>query len=293
MKVKRILRKLRFLRKKRVLFFILLFVVFSLIHSCMNFRTSDKKTRKYFKEAGVSSTIKYMETSLTDDDIRIVSTGKNTTQTVLFVHGAPGSGDAFYSYLKRPKLLEKATLITYDRPGYGYSGFGDAMISIEEQAKILAAIIEEHELQNVILVGHSYGGPIAAYVPLLSNRIRAVIMLAPAMDPDHEKYFWVGNFARWKLTRWMVPRSWVVSADEKYTHAEELQKLVSQWKVVKVPVICLQGDKDRLVPYENLAFCEKHFHPDYFTGMTLKEEDHFIPWTREMLVLEEIMKFLE
>jgi len=293
MKTKSIVRKLRFLRKKRVLFFLLFLILFSLIHSCMNFRTSDKKTRKYFEEAGVTSTITYMKTSLIDDDVRIISTGDSSTQTVLFVHGAPGSGDAFYSYLKRPELLEKANLITYDRPGYGYSGFGDAMISIEAQARVVAAIIEEHKLQNVILVGHSYGGPIAAYVPLLSNRVRGVIMLAPAIDPDHENYFWVGNFARWKLTRWMVPRSWVVSADEKYTHEEALKKLVPRWNAVKVPVVCLQGDKDRLVPYENLAFCEKHFHPDYFTGIPLKEEDHFIPWTRETLVLEEIMKFLE
>ncbi|MEM9687475.1 MAG: alpha/beta fold hydrolase, partial [Bacteroidota bacterium] len=218
----------------------------------MNFRTSDKKTLKYFEEAGVKSIIDYIETPQHTGKIRTISTGENKALTVLFVHGAPGSGDAFYSYLKDSTLLEHARLITYDRPGYGYSDFGRAMTSIEEQTKVLTALITQHNLQHVILVGHSYGGPIAAYASLLSDKVRGVIMLAPAIAPDHEKYFWIGNFARWKLTRWLIPASWVVSADEKYSHEVELQKFIPQWKNIQVPIVCLQGDKDRLVPYENL-----------------------------------------
>ena len=292
MKAKDVLLKLKFLKKKRVIFFALCIIVFLFIHSCMEFRTSDKKTLAYFEKAGLECSIEYMKTSSTGNTIRIVSAGQHKANTVLFVHGAPGSGDAFYSYLKNPSLLEKAALITYDRPGYGYSGLGKAMTSVEAQAKILAEIIEDNNLHHVILVGHSYGGPIAVYASLLSERIKGILLLAPAMDPEHEKYFWIGNFARWKLTRWTIPASWIVSADEKYTHEAELRKLTSVWKEVKVPVVCLQGDKDRLVPYENLAFCEQHFNPDYFTGITLEKEDHFIPWTREALVTREILKLL-
>ena len=293
MKTKKVWSKLKYLKKKRVIFSTIIIIFFLLFHSCMNFRTSDRKTLKYFEEVGVKSTIDYIETSLNNSKVRIVSTGEDKTHTILFIHGAPGSGNAFYSYLKDSLLLEKARLISYDRPGYGYSDFGNAMISIEEQTRILVEVINHYNLQDVILVGHSYGGPIAAYAPLLTERVTGVLMLAPAMDPDHEKYFWIGNFARWKLTRWLIPTSWVVSADEKYTHEEELRKMTDYWKQVKVPVVCLQGDKDRLVPYENLAFCEQHFNPDYFTGLTLEKEDHFIPWTRKALVVKEIMKFLE
>lgn len=285
--------KFNFLKKKRVLFFLLTGIAFLLIHSCMNFRTSDRKTRKEFEKAGVESTIRHLKIPGADAEVRMISTGKDTTRTVLFIHGAPGSGDAFYSYLKQPSLLEKATLITYDRPGYGYSGFGEAVTSIKKQSEVLVELIEKNQLKNVVLVAHSYGGPIAAYAALLSGKIEAVILLAPAMDPNHEKYFWIGNLARWKLTRWMVPGAWTVAADEKYTHEEELRKLTSEWKKVAAPVICIQGDEDRLVPFANMAFCREHFNPEYFTGIPLKGEDHFIPWTREALVIEEIVKVLK
>ncbi|MCB0376109.1 MAG: alpha/beta hydrolase, partial [Sinomicrobium sp.] len=277
MKTKKVRPGFRYLKKKRFILSVILLLFFLFFHSCMNFRTSDRKTRAYFKAAGVAATIDYMKTSVNGGKIRIVSTGAAREHTVLFVHGAPGSGDAFYSYLKDSALLAKARLVTYDRPGYGYSGFGDAMTSIEAQTRVLTEVINSQQLQNVILVGHSYGGPIAAYAPLFTDRVRGVLMLAPAMDPGHEKYFWAGNLARWKLTRWLIPASWTVSADEKYTHEAELALLKDKWKAVNVPVVCLQGNKDRLVPYENLAFCEATFDPGYFTGVTLEKEDHFIP----------------
>lgn len=293
MKRKKSRHPLNFLKKKRVIFSALLLILFFFFHSCMNFRTSDKKTQAYFEEAGLESRITYIQPPGNNYKVRTVSTGQTKNQTVIFIHGAPGSGDAFYEYLKDTSLLKKSRLITYDRPGYGYSGFGRAMTGIEEQSEILADLITRYDVRHVILVGHSYGAPIAVYATLLSDRIDAVIMLAPAIDPEHEKYFWIGNLVRWKLTRWLVPRSWRVSADEKYTHEAELIKLKDRWKEVAVPVLCLQGNKDRLVPYENLAFCKKHFDPQYFTGITLEEEDHFIPWTRKELVIEEIMKFLK
>ena len=39
--------------------------------------------------------------------------------------------------------------------------------------------------------------------------------------------------------------------------------------------------------------CEKYISPTYFKNVALKGEDHFIPWTREALVIEEIVKVLK
>ena len=75
MNIKKFLSKLRFLKKKRAIFSILIIIFFSLIHSCMNFRTSDKETREYFEEAGVTSTIDHVEISLSKSTVRVISTG--------------------------------------------------------------------------------------------------------------------------------------------------------------------------------------------------------------------------
>ena len=58
--------------------------------------------------------------------------------TLLFVHGTPGSWDAFKAYLKNKELLQYYRIISIDRPGFGYSDFGNAM-NLTEQTKIIAA----------------------------------------------------------------------------------------------------------------------------------------------------------
>jgi len=278
---------------RKLIFFSAFIIIVILWNILFTLRSSDKETLRYFQKAGVNCRIDYISTTLTNYKIRVVSTGNHAKNTVLFVHGAPGSGDVFYSYIKDSTLLKNAKLITYDRPGYGYSGFGEPMVKTSEQARIVKDVIDHYNLNNVVVVGHSYGGPVAAYASLLSNRINGVLMLAPAIDPDHEEYYWIGNFAKSKLTKWAVPTTLVVSADEKYAHEEDMRSLMNKWQNISVPVVSLQGDKDMLVPYENLDFTRKHFNAEYFTGKTIKEENHFIPWTKRDLVVKEILGFLK
>ena len=282
-------------KKKKILFiFSFLFIlIVVLLNVFLTLRTSDKKTKQYFQEANIECSIDYIPTSLRNHKIRVISTGNHVENTILFIHGAPGAADAFYSYLKDSTLLQNARLISYDRPGYGYSGFGMSMTTTKEQAYIVKEIIDYYNLSNVLVVGHSYGGPIAAYATLVSSKINGALLLAPAIDPDYEKYYWFGNFAKWKLTKWAVPTAFIVSADEKYTHEEDMRTLVNEWQNINVPVVCLQGDKDILVPYENLKFCKEHFNSEYFTGITIENENHFIPWTKKELVIEEILKLLK
>ena len=90
----------------------------------------------------------------------------------------------------------------------------------------------------MILVGHSYGGPIAAYTSLKMPKVKSVLMLAPAIDSASEKVFKIAHVAKWKLTKWMVPAAFRVAGDEKFAHIEELQKLKNIWKEIKVPVSC-------------------------------------------------------
>ncbi|SFS74127.1 Pimeloyl-ACP methyl ester carboxylesterase [Zhouia amylolytica] len=281
-----------FYKRKRYIFLFLLLIALVLPHIFMTFRSSDRETRAYFKELHTDIKIDYFKSKATDRDIRVVATGFDKDQSVIFIHGSPGSGNAFYRYLNNDSLHQKANIITYDRPGYGYSGFGDAVTEITTQSEVVAELIAQYNLTNVVLVGHSYGGTIAAYAPLLSKNIKATLLIAPALDPDLEKYYWAGNFTQWQITRWLIPTSWNVSGDEKYSHAEALIKHVNDWQLVSVPVLMLQGDQDMLVPFENLEFAESHFNPEYFTGKTLKGENHFTPWTKEKLVIENILTLM-
>ena len=273
---------------------IVLLLLFS-TQSCFRFRTSNKKTIKEFKKQQLENRLNfhYYQPSGKDYKVRVVSTAKKETDTaVFFVHGAPGSADNYYEYLKDSLLLEKATVYSIDRPGYGYSRFGKAVTSIQEQTEVLSEIIDSINQNFVVVVGHSYGGPIAAYSSLKTGKVKGVLMLAPAIDPENEKVFWFAHIAKWKLTKWMVPGALGVAGDEKFTHVKELEKIKDIWKDIKVPVIHVHGTKDVVVPFENTTFSKNNFDNHYLEVIELKEENHFLPWSREVLVKELIHKLL-
>ena len=50
----------------------------------------------------------------------------------------------------------------------------------------------------------------------------------------------------------------------------------------------IQGDKDRLVPYANLAFAEKMINKSCLKVIGIQGEDHFLPWSQEQLVTDEL-----
>jgi pimeloyl-ACP methyl ester carboxylesterase len=128
---------------------------------------------------------------------------------------------------------------------------------------------------------------------LLSSKVKSVLMLAPAIDPDNEKVFGIAKIGKWKLTKWMVPGAMGVAGDEKFSHVAELEKLKDLWKEIKVPVIHIHGTKDIVVPFENLSFSVQQFNPQYLDTIILKNENHFLPWKRYDLVKKELLKLIE
>ncbi len=283
---------------RRKIFIGIRFVIllgFIIVHqSCFRFRTSDKKSIELFNQYQVNNNIEYFTPSKTDYKVRIVSTAEKKSDTaIFFIHGAPGAADGYYNYLKDATLLSKATLYSIDRPGYGYSRFGKSVTSIEEQTRITAEIIENLNENYVIVVGHSYGGPIAANASLKTDKIKGVLMLAPAIDPENEKIFWFAYISKWKLTKWLVPGALGVAGDEKFTHIKELEKIKGRWKNVKVPIIHVHGTKDIVVPYENINFSKENFNEHYLQTIGLPGENHFLPWSQEQLVKDQILKLLK
>ncbi|MFD2566194.1 alpha/beta fold hydrolase [Pseudotenacibaculum haliotis] len=154
-------------------------------------RTSDRKTQMVFEKKNTGFHIKRYDLKSVNYPVRVVSSEYDSQKdlAVFFVHGAPGSSDNYYTYLQDSLLLKGANLYSIDRPGYGFSNFGKPEISIKRQSEVVAEIIDSLPEQKVIVLGHSYGGPIAAYSSILSPKVKSVIMLAPALDPENEKFF--------------------------------------------------------------------------------------------------------
>lgn len=107
-------------------------------------------------------------TKVDNTQLHLIDTGRNNlpsdAPTILFIHGASGNLlDAHNKF--EPLLQNRARLIFVDRPGHGYSERGDA-VGPKRQAQLFGKLLTTLKIDKAIVVGHSYGGTVAAAVPL-------------------------------------------------------------------------------------------------------------------------------
>ena len=213
---------------------------------------------------------------------------------VAFIHGAPGSSSDFLNYFLSDSLCMQANLLSVDRPGYGYSDFGE-YTPIYEQATMIAEVLRSAmNMQPFVLVCHSYGGPVAGKIAMdHPELVRALIMLAPAIDPDLEVIWFVAKMAAVPAFGKLVPAALRVASEEKLHHAAELRQLESLWKTIQCPVCHVHGTGDLIVPYRNILFSKKHLDQRLLHALTLKGAGHFLPWTHQSLVMDLVKQYTQ
>lgn len=258
----------------------------------LQWRSSDEEIYTTFAKANIPTSITYVRIDSLDLDVRIQSITKaQDNYNLVFLHGSPSSLSAWNGYLKDSTLHNQVNMHAIDRPGYGYSNFAEELTSIDVQAKVISHVIQERNLQNVITVGSSYGGPLAARVAIENDKVKGVIMISPAIDPLNEQRIWQSSFTQFWLTRWLVPTGYRVAGDEKTTHAKELAKIENDWSKVTVPVLHIHGDADDLVPYINVAYSKKVFSD--IEIITTPDTGHEIAWARPDLIIPYIFEMIE
>jgi len=274
--------------------FIIIISILSVINSsctALQHRYSDKKIKSKFERLDPPISISYFKFDSLTTKIRVQSMiSDHSKVNLVFLHGSPRSLSDWDGYLGNPSLAKIASMYAIDRPGYGYSDFGKSEPSIDAQSKIISAFIHIKKLDNVIIVGASYGGTIAARVGVINPKVIGVVMISPALDPIKEKDIWASRFTQWKLTRWFVPRGYRAAGDEKTFHAKELTLIEKDWGQLKVPVLHIHGDDDNLVPYENTEYSKMHF-PDVKI-ITIPEKGHEITWKTIDLQIPRLLEFI-
>jgi len=275
-------------------FYILIFLIILSFTSCARLQWRDADTEIYdaFAKANIPTTIDYFEVDTLDLKIRVQHIEEADTQiNLVFFHGSPSSLSAWNGYLKDSALLPMANLHAIDRPGYGYSNFGKALPEIQPQAEIMSALLDHYNLKNVITIGSSYGGPLAARVAILNDRVKGVIMISPAIDPDQEQQIWASRLTQWWTTRWLIPRGYRVAGDEKTVHAQEMAKIDGDWHKLIIPVMHIHGDTDDLVPYTNVEYTQEKFRN--IEIITTPDTGHEIAWARPDLIQPYILQMIE
>jgi len=228
--------------------------------------------------------------------IHYVSTGRDDlgAPRILFIHGSPGTWEAWRVWLEDGDLRQRARLLALDRPGFGGSGRGSAEPSLSGQAAAAAAVLRAEGTRPALVVGHSLGGPIAIRLALDAPELVAdLVLLAPSIDPDLERRRWFNVAGSWRLVQLFLPIDWVVSNRELWPLRSELETLRRDLPRLRAPALLLQGLDDRLVPAANADFAEAMLPPNRLEVRRYPGAGHFLLWQRPGLVRDALLERLD
>ena len=246
------------------------------------------------KLIGNAHRAKFHESSVEGRKIFYVTAGNSDRQAVLFIHGTPGSWKAFADLLADDALSEEAYMIALDRPGFGQSNGEKTIPSLADQAKIVQNIIKrEVDNKRVILVGHSLGGSIAVRLAMdHPDLVKGMVLVAPSLEPSLEKPRWYNKLAASSLINWAVPADLASANEEIMPLEKELQAMLPLWSGITVPVIIIQGNKDKLVSPQNADFAEKALGT-CSQILRYPEAGHFLLWKQPDVVRDAIRSLLD
>ena len=251
-------------------------------------------------------------------------------EPVVLIHGYPLSGRAWDKQL--PVLLEAGRrVITYDRRGFGKSSQPTSGYDYDTFAGDLAALLNELDLHDATLVGHSMGtGEVTRYLGTHgSARVARGVLISPIppfllQTDDNPEGLPASLFEGFiKEAKADIP-AWMKGFLENFYNFDEYRgKLVSDqafqtsWNIasaasaiaavaciptwetdfrqdlpkIDVPILVIQGDADRILPYDKTG---KRL-PGLINDMeliTIEGGPHAIAWTHTMQVNKPLLQFV-
>ena len=284
-------RLLRFLLGLFIFFIIACFV----FDHYVQFRKSDKELNKFFQENHIPGKIGYY-TAL-GRKLRYVSIGSANLPTLVFIHGSPASMSLYRGRFRDKTILKTFRVLAVDRPGYGYSGFGNPEPSIQKQSEMIRSLLDSvfKVTHPIIIVGGSFGAPIACRLAMdHPELVDGLVLTGPAIGPGREKVFWFAPIIEHPVIRWFIPRMFQSANTEKLHHKEELEKMLPYWKNIRVPVMYLQGAKDNIIDTSNASFARKQLvNAPYLDIYFFPNRRHYLAQYEWPTIKDRIMKLYE
>jgi pimeloyl-ACP methyl ester carboxylesterase len=128
-----------------------------------------------------------------DAPVKLYYSEEGKGPPVLLIHGFGAS--TFTWRFVAPELAKSHRVIAVDLKGFGLSDKPfDGRYSVYDQAELLAQLIEDKDLRDLTLVGHSFGGGVALLLALEANqrldgRITRLVLLDSIAFPQNIPVF--------------------------------------------------------------------------------------------------------
>lgn len=226
-------------------------------------------------------------------ELGYIHVGDKTKPCLVFIHGSPGSLFGWSHYLCDEQLLTHFQMISFDRPGYVYSDYGQARTSLAEQARAVQLILQDLQIeQPVFIVGHSYGGPVAVkFAQLYPNCVKSIFLVSSSIDPDLEEVKSIQRIGRWKLIKSLIPRELIVCNEEILLLKDELIKI--DFDLITCDVTIIHGKDDVHVPVGNVDYMlEKFIKASLVKSNVHEDVNHFIPWQYSELIKKPLLELI-
>lgn len=227
--------------------------------------------------------------------VHYAKVGADTLPLLLLIHGAPGAWYGYIHFLDDSLLRKHFHIVSVDRPGYGKSDYGKPVTSIQKQAELIQPIIEKYgRNRKVIILGRSFGAPVAAWLASMNNeRVKALFLLGADLDPDKERFWWFSGLGKSPIVRLFLPKAMNVATDEKYTRVKELKKMDSVWEKIKTYVTIMHGADDWIVDTANVNYAKRKLKNAYLRTMILPNTGHLVSNERSDLVKRELLSLVK
>jgi pimeloyl-ACP methyl ester carboxylesterase len=275
---------------KRVLIFgLLLSAITIALTGCFvlnKYIYTDKELATHFEHEQLKPV--YKKIKFQDHSLHYAVIAKSDTLPLLvFVHGAPGAWYGYLNLMDDTILQQKFKLVAIDRLGYGKSNYGKAETSTEIQALALKEIIEKENTsgKKVVLLGRSYGAPIAAWFSINHpNETERLFMVSPVIDPQKEKFYWFSGLGKWKPIQWLLPKMLNVATKEKYAHPKEMKLMLPKWNALYIPTCVITGENDKIADTSNYTFAKCHLNNCESIFYKLKNTGHLVTYEQPELI---------
>jgi len=249
---------------------------------------------------------------------------------VVMIHGYPLSSRAWDKQV--PALLAAGhRVITYDRRGFGKSSQPTFGYDYDTFAADLSALMEELDLRETTLVGHSMGtGEVTRYLGAYgSARVAKGVLVSPIPpyllqaddNPDGlpaalfdgfmkeakadvpawmkgflDNFYNIDEFAGTLVSDQAFQSSWNIASAASATAAVAC---IATWETdfredlakIDIPMLVIQGDADRILPFEKTG---KRL-PGLLKDMELvviEGGPHAIAWTHTLQVNKPLLQFV-
>src|ERR1700730_15580127 len=249
---------------------------------------------------------------------------------IVLIHGYPLSGRAWDKQV--PVLLQAGhRVITYDRRGFGKSGQPASGYDYDTFAADLAVLMDELDLHDATLVGHSMGtGEVTRYLGAHgSARVGRAVLVSPIppfllqtddtpeglpaslfdgfmkearadapawMKGFLENFYNIDQFGGTLVSDQAFQASWNIAVGASALAAVAC---IHTWTTdfredlpkIDVPILVIHGDADRTLPYEKTAKRLPGLINDVEL-VTIEGGPHAIAWTHVLQVNRALLQFI-